>query len=103
MIIFHITDSDTWKENYDGDQYFAPSLKQVGFIHCCLEDQINFVLDRWFQGTEDLLMITLESEKIQSRVVFENLEGGETLFPHVYGPIQNSEILSIKPFKKEEL
>lgn len=102
MIIFHITNSDSWKENNEGDQYFAPSLEQIGFIHCCLEDQINFVLERWFPGVSDLLLISLESEKIRSKVVFENLEGGETFFPHVYGPIQASAIVSVKPIKKEE-
>ena len=102
MIIFHITDSDSWKKNNEGDQYFAQSLEQIGFIHCCLEDQINFVLERWFPGVSDLLLISLESEKILSKVVFENLEGGETLFPHVYGPIQASAIVSVKPIKKEE-
>jgi uncharacterized protein (DUF952 family) len=102
MIIFHITDSDSWKKNNEGDQYFAPSLEQMGFIHCCLEDQIDFVLERWFPGVSDLMLVSLESEKIQPKVVLENLEGGETLFPHVYGPIQASAIASVKPIKNEE-
>ncbi len=101
MIIYHITSPAIWNTGKKQNGFTAPSLDTVGYIHCCEKEQIAFVLENWFIDQSGLELIAIETEKLDSKIVFENLEGGETLFPHVYGPINLSAIVNIEVIKKE--
>ena len=102
MIIIHIVDSETWKNNKGNSQYFGDSLSNQGFIHCCLPEQVDDVLKNWFPGREDLTILEIDTKELSSRLEFENLEGGEEKFPHIYGPINNKAIISWYPFGKKD-
>ena len=102
MIIIHIVDSGSWEKNKDNSQYFGDSLESQGFIHCCLPEQVNDVLKNWFPGSEDLIFLKIDSDKLTSHLEFENLEGGEEKFPHIYGPINNEAIISWYPCEKNK-
>ena len=86
--------------NKGNPNYFGDTLKRQDFIHCCLPQQVDDVLKNWFPGREDLVFLEIDTDKLASRLVFENLEGGEEKFPHIYGPINPEEIISIYPFGK---
>ena len=102
MIILHIADSGTWEKNLDNSQYFGDTLKRQGFIHCCLPDQVDDVLKNWFPKRKDLTFLEIETDELTSRLEFENLEGGEEKFPHIYGPINREAIISWYPFGKNK-
>jgi uncharacterized protein (DUF952 family) len=102
MQIFHITDLVTWEKGRSNDEFISPSLFDVGFIHCCRANQIDFVLDRWFSGQANLIIVTLGLEKIKSNVKFEYSEGDQESFPHIYGPIPIDAVESIKPIIREK-
>jgi len=69
--------------------YGTASLDTEGFIHCCLPDQLNGVLERYFSTTENYLIVEIDRARLTKSLqpVFENSVGGEELFPHVYGRI----------------
>lgn len=100
MIIIHIVNSVTWEKNKENSQYFGETLKSQGFIHCCLPKQVDDVLKNWFPKREDLIFLEIDADKLSSRLILENLEGGEERFPHVYGPINHNAIISWYPSKK---
>ncbi len=96
MTIIHITNRQTWEESQDIGIYQADTLESEGFIHCCQPEQVVGVLEKWFHGEKDLVLLEIDPEKTGSRFVYENLEGGEELFPHIYGPINLDAVLSVK-------
>ncbi len=100
MIIIHIVDSDKWEKSKHNTQYFGDILKTQGFIHCCFPEQVDDVLKIWFPEREDLVFLEIDSEKLSSHLEFENLDGGEEKFPHVYGPIDHDAIVSWYTFGK---
>jgi uncharacterized protein (DUF952 family) len=102
MKIIHIVDTETWERDKDQSQYFGDTLKSQGFIHCCLPGQVDSVLKNWFPGREDLIFLEIDSNKLSTRLVFENLEGDEEKFPHIYGPVNRDAILSWYPSKKNQ-
>ncbi len=102
MIIIHIVDSDIWKKNKGSSQYFGDLLKSQGFVHCCLPGQVDDVLKNWFPWKEDITFLEIDTNELSSRLEFENLEGGEEKFPHIYGPINNKAIISWYPFEKKD-
>lgn len=87
MKILHITDKNTWTSAQKEGIYQADTLDNEGFIHCCLPAQLEGVLEQWFSGVEDLVILEIDPDKINTDVVYENLEGGKEKFPHIYGPI----------------
>jgi uncharacterized protein (DUF952 family) len=102
MKIIHIVEASVWMNEANREQYFEDSLKNNGFIHCCLSSQVDFVLHSWFSNSENLIIIEINSELLQSPLNFENLEGGKEKFPHIYGPINKDAMITWYPLRKEK-
>ncbi|MDP2964761.1 MAG: DUF952 domain-containing protein [Pelolinea sp.] len=102
MKIIHIIQESTWQKVRSQPQYFGDSLIGQGFIHCCLPEQIDFVLNKWFPGREDMLLLDIDTEKLDAQLVFENLEGGEEKFPHIYGPLNMDAVIAWYPSRKNK-
>jgi uncharacterized protein (DUF952 family) len=96
MKILHITHRDTWVKAEREGLYSADTLEDIGFIHCCLPEQVEAVLTCWFKDSLDLVMLEIDTDRLRSRLVYENLEGGTDKFPHVYGPINLDAITNWK-------
>ena len=58
-----------------------------GFVHCSTQPQVIPVANRFYIGQSDLVLLAIDESKLHSKVVYENLEGGIELFPHIYSPI----------------
>ena len=97
MKIIHIIEENIWKKVNKQPLYFADSLKEQGFIHCCLPEQVDFVVKNWFPEKKNLLLLEIDTEKLDSNLVFENHNNGSEAFPHVYGPINSSAIIACIP------
>ena len=56
-----------------------------------ISSQLLSTSNRLFKGRNDLLVLEVEPEGLESDLVFENLEGGSELFHHPYSalPIEN--------------
>ncbi|HZM58951.1 MAG TPA: DUF952 domain-containing protein [Vicinamibacterales bacterium] len=96
--IFHITTERAWAEANAQHAYTADSLATEGFIHCSKADQVVWVANQRFRGRTDLVLLHIDPSRLDAKVVYENLEGGEQLFPHVYGPIPVSAVVDVTPF-----
>jgi uncharacterized protein (DUF952 family) len=97
-MIYHITTSLQWQAQQSGGEFVADSLESEGFIHCSTELQIDGVLARYYQGARDLLLLEIDETLLLSECRFEVSTGGE-LFPHVYGVINKSAIVSVRPIE----
>lgn len=96
--ILHITARTAWEEAAASDAYVAPSLRSEGFIHCSRPDQVLGVANSRFRGQRDLVLLWIDTDRVGAAIRFENLEGGETRFPHVYGPIEVAAVREVLPF-----
>jgi len=99
--IYHITTEQEWQNANQQNQYKAESLKTEGFVHCSDANQVVRVANHFFKGVQELILLHIETEKLNARLVYENLEGGKELFPHVYGPIELTAIARVSPFKPD--
>lgn len=107
MNIFHIVKKEDWVKPTQY-VYQSESLKAQGFIHCCTVNQIDKILNQWFKGQTNLVLVEINPDLLKAKVKFENLEGGQELFPHIYGPINLDAVINEKiianseKLKKEE-
>jgi uncharacterized protein (DUF952 family) len=49
-----------------------------------------------------LILLHIDPTRLDAKVVYENLEGGEQLFPHVYGPIPVPAVVGVTPLLPSE-
>ncbi len=90
-VIFHIAHNRDWPpENrvYSGD-----TLNTEGFIHCSTAAQLAPVVNRFFRGRDDLTVLVIDADRVRSTIIHENLEGGNELFPHIYGPLDTEAVI----------
>jgi uncharacterized protein (DUF952 family) len=93
--IFHITTQPVWDAARAEGSYTADSLATEAFIHCSDPEQVAWVANTRFQGRTDLILLHVDEARVAATVVRENLEGGTTLFPHVYGPLPVAAVVAI--------
>jgi len=95
--IFHITTRAAWDEVRAAGRYTADSLHTEGFIHCSQADQVTWVANTRFRGRTDLVLLHVDEAAVGAEVRRENLEGGTTLFPHIYGPLPVRAVMQVTP------
>lgn len=93
--LFHIAETQLW--NPALETYTPAGFESEGFIHCSTALQIEGVAKRLFCGRHDLVLLCIDPEGIDDPILFENLEGGNELFPHLYGPLYTRDVVSSAP------
>lgn len=72
------------------------TLEEEGFIHASRPDQLPGVLDRFYAGVaEPLVLLHVDERLLTSPVVVENG------FPHVYGPIDLAAVVEAVPLARD--
>ena len=101
MRVFHITEQQRWQDAqllgiYTGSTRGA-SLDEVGFVHCSFAEQVDavkgFLYGADFVG--DLVVLEIDTDRLDAEVRVENLDGGEELFPHIYGPVPLDAVVAV--------
>lgn len=96
-VIFHITSREAWEQAARCGRYTAPSLDDR--LHPFSQaDQVVRVANNIFHGAEGLVLLHIDVKGLSAPVVYENVEGGSELFPHVYGPLEVSAVRAVTPF-----
>lgn len=95
-MIYHITKQSWWEKWAHLPHYESETLEQEKFIHCCSTLlQVEGVLQRYFVGQKNLLLLHIEEDKLISTLKYEQATNDE-LFPHIYGFINTEAIIEIK-------
>lgn len=97
-VIVHIAARADWESARSSGSYAHASLASEKFIHCSTPDQFLSVANYNFRNSSDLVLLVIDTEKLQAEVRHENLEGGLTLFPHVYGHIAVAAVTDVIAF-----
>ncbi len=97
-IIFHIAQTTDIERYQLSGEYQCASLASEGFIHCCDQNQLAGVVNRYYQDVDDVHLMILDPDKLSSALIRENTVGGSELFPHVYGTINAEAVNDIVPF-----
>jgi uncharacterized protein (DUF952 family) len=99
--IYHLALAGEWAEaTASGRPYdrstVGRSLAEEGFIHCSFADQVQGVADRFYAGRSDVVLLTVEVERLDAEVRVESVPGAGA-FPHVFGPIPLAAVAAAVP------
>jgi uncharacterized protein (DUF952 family) len=98
MKLYHITDNKQWSGTLSTGSYIPEDYSIDGFIHCSTASQVVNVAKRFYADRKDLIFLTIDSTLVFSPIVFENLEGGLELFPHIYGTLNIESVVKVSEF-----
>ena len=93
--LLHIVARAAWLAASKLGSYAPPSLVSEGFIHLSVPCQVLGTANRFYGGTADLLVLTVDEAALGSALRWEEGEPGE-LFPHLYRALAVSEVSSVE-------
>lgn len=99
MQIHHLASLEDWEQR-TSDHYVPAGFAAEGFIHLCTRDQLAGVVDRYYTGRDDLILLTVDDSRLGADLVWEDLPGSGEDFPHVYGRLPLSAVVSSAPFEQ---
>lgn len=90
--IYHLALAAEWSEAIEsGGPYsrstLGKSLADEGFIHCSLASQVGTIADVVYRGRRDVMLLVIDPSLVPVEIRLENTEGGDDLFPHIYGEL----------------
>ncbi len=94
-MIYHITDKKQWQAAKEKGFFDDPSLQTEGFIHNSTESQVTGVLERYYKGKKDLLLMHIDETKLEAELKFELAPSVNEMFPHVFGRINLDAVVKI--------
>ena len=100
-LIYHIAPRADWEVALAKGWYAPDSLRSEGYIHCSTATQLLATANRLFKGRPDLVLLCVDIDSVEGEIRYENLEGGTSLFPHVYGPLTTSAVCAVHDFPPE--
>jgi uncharacterized protein (DUF952 family) len=101
-IIYHIARQADWTAALLTATYAADSLAAEGFIHCSTAQQVLATANRLFRSRRDLVLLCIDSDRVNAEIRHENLEGGTEPFPHVYGALPVASVIAAHDFPPRE-
>jgi len=94
-MLLHIAHGEEWARAEESGLYHTGSLGEQGFIHCSHPHQVIKVANTVYRGQRGLILLHIDPDRLDSRVVEEDGGDGE-LYPHVYGPINVGAVVKVE-------
>ena len=95
MLIYHVTLPANWAKYKGRPSYQSESLQTEGFIHCSYAGQLPGVLKRYYSKVERVVILTIDTEKLRSKLIAETSTGSEA-FPHIYGRLNHDAVVKVE-------
>lgn len=96
--IFHLTTPDAWDRDRLDGQYCPPSLTREGFIHASTRAQVAGSANRFFADQPNLLVLTIDPDRLDVPLRWEASPHSPSPFPHLYGPLPLDAVVAVDPW-----
>jgi uncharacterized protein (DUF952 family) len=101
--IYHIAARADWEQALADGSYSISTrgrtLAQQGFIHCSDAGQVAGVANFVFKGVDDLVLLTIDPDKVHAKVQYDAVPDEPRPYPHIYGPINTDAVVDVRPFQ----
>jgi uncharacterized protein (DUF952 family) len=101
-LIYHIAEAANWEQARRDGQYTTStrgvSLAEQGFIHASQPAQVALVANAFYQGVPDLILLTIDTERVGPEIRYEPVPGQDRPYPHIYGPLNADAVVATRPF-----
>ena len=95
-MIYHIVSEEIWQNALQQGFYEADSLTKEGFIHTSMAKQVAGVLERYYTGQSNLLLLHIDEEKLTAPLKYELAPSVNEEFPHIYGRLNVEAVVKVE-------
>ena len=100
-IIYHIVNRTIYNKQSKSGYYAPESIQKEGFIHCSYSYQICDIANEFYKSEEDLILLQIDKSLLQCEIIDEDTDNRNEDFPHIYGKLPNSSVISQFSLMKE--
>lgn len=101
-MILHIIRKTDWEKTLSQGYYAPDSIEKEGFIHCSTAEQVVDVANLLYRGERDLVLLVIDPQKVETKIVFEDLYETNKLFPHIYGQLNLDAVVNVVEFAPKD-
>lgn len=96
-VIYKICPKSLWDDAETAGQFAGAGIDLAdGYIHFSTADQAPETARLYFSNTPDLVIVAVDAAPLGDALKWEESRGGQ-LFPHLYGSLQMSAVVWVKP------
>ncbi len=99
MKIFHLAFPSDWNAALAAGEYRVSTrgatLDEIGFIHCSRAEQTAGVRSMFYADVDELLVLTIDTDRLTSPWQLDPVQGAAQTFPHVYGPLNLDAVVHV--------
>ena len=95
-MIYHVVTKKAWSEALAQGWYAADSLYTEGFIHNSKKEQVAGVLQRYYKGQTDILLLHIEEAKLTAPLKYEMAPSVNEAFPHIFGKLNLDAVVEVE-------
>lgn len=99
-MLYHVVIPQDWDAQSDAPNYSAASLAAEGFIHFSTAAQWQGVIERYYIGVFDIVLLEIDEDKLKAPLKYEAATDNE-LFPHLYGELNKDAIDQVYRLQRE--
>lgn len=93
--VYKILACSDWQESKKLG-YIKPLALDTNFMHLCTHEQIDQIIDKFWQHETSLVIVKIDPSKILGNLIYEANPGGTTKYFHLYaGKIPLNSIIDI--------
>ena len=96
--IFHISTRHAWAAALSQGFYKPEMFDSEDFIHCSTTEQVVDTANKFFKDEPDLILLCINTKKVKGDIIYENLVGGEKMYPHIYAPLNTEAVERVIDF-----
>ena len=94
--VYHLVSPAWWETFVNKDYYESETLSAEKFIHFSTREQVNGTLANYFRGVKRIFLLHIDTTKLTSPLVFEDLFGTGINFPHLYGRLNKDAVFEVQ-------
>lgn len=100
-MIYHVIKKEDWEAAQQQGFYEAPSLAIEGFIHCSRQEQVKGVIQRYYSNQKELLLLSIDEDKLNAPLKNELAPSVNEAFPHIYGKLNLDAVINVEEISEE--
>ena len=98
-MIYHVVQKTKWNAALQQGFYEADSLAGEGFIHMSTKEQVAGVLQKYYKGQKDLLLLHVDETKLTAELKYELASSVNEMFPHLFGRLNIDAVTEVMGIK----
>jgi uncharacterized protein (DUF952 family) len=96
-MIYHVVTEANWQNTLLQGFYEADSLAKEGFIHTSKAEQVAGVIERYYKGQSNLLLLHIDETKLIAPLKYELAPSVNEEFPHIFGRLNLDAVVKVEP------